>query len=113
MMRNIQSANFINDPEVLPEKRFAKAVLIRAFLDSVGHIGNLGSMSTYEIRVLKSQAYNFISTSKKRFRDICELADANPGYIVNLHSNLTYQYSCGKLKDLNTRYVVERLFQKL
>ena len=95
------------------QKKLAKAVLLRAFLDSVGHIGSHGAIGHNEMGMLTGQAKDFISSTKKRFRLVCELADAEPEYIVKLHDDLTYHYNCGKLKNLNTKYVIERLLEKL
>ena len=95
------------------QKNLAKAVLLRAFLDSVGHLGSHGSIGKSEIKVLQSQAKNFINPNRERFKLVCELVDAEPEYVVKLHDDLTYNYNCGKLKNLNTKFVVERLLQKL
>ena len=95
------------------QKELAKAVLLRAFLDSVGHLGSHGAIGHNEMGMLKGQAKDFISSTKKRFKLICELADAEPEYIARLHDDLTYNYNCGKLKNLNIKYIIERLLQKL
>ena len=95
------------------QKELAKAVLLRAFLDSVGHLGSHGAIGHNEMGMLQGQAKAFISSTKKRFRLVCELADAEPEYIVSLHNDLTYHYNCGTLKNLNTKYIIERLLQKL
>ena len=95
------------------QKDLAKAVLLRAFLDSVGHLGSHGAIGHNEMGMLKGQPKDFISPTTKRFRLICELADAEPEYVVTLHENLTYNYNCGKLKNLNIKYIIERLLEKL
>ena len=95
------------------QKELAKAVLLRAFLDSVGHLGSHGSISKSEIKVLQDQAKNFINPNKKQFKLVCELTDAEPEYVSKLHDDLTYHYNCGKLKNLNTKYIIERLLEKL
>ena len=94
-------------------KKLAKAVLTRAFLDSVGHIGNRGNIGNGELSLLRDQANNFINSSKEIFRVWCDMADAEPDYIIDLHSSLTYNYNCGKLKKFSTKYIIDRLFQKL
>ena len=94
-------------------KNLAKAILLRAFLDSVGHIGSHGSIGHNKDGLLQDQAKNFIDPNKKQFKLVCELADAEPEYVSELHENLTYHYNCGKLKNLSTKYVVERLLEKL
>ena len=95
------------------QKDLAKAVLLRAFLDSVGHLGGHGAIGHNEMGMLSGQAKAFISPTTKRFRLICELADAEPEYVSKLHDSLTYNYNCGKLKNLNTKYIIERLLEKL
>ena len=95
------------------QKDLAKAVLLRAFLDSVGHLGSHASIGIGEMEMLKDQAKDFINSNKKRFKLICELADAEPEYVTKLHESLTYHYNCGKLKNLNTKYIIERLLAKL
>ena len=95
------------------QKDLAKAVLTRAFQDSIGYFGSHGAIGHNEMGMLKGQAKAFISPTTKRFRLICELADAEPEYIVTLHENLTYNYNCGKLKNLNIKYIIGRLLEKL
>jgi len=95
------------------QKDLARAVLLRAFLDSVGHLGSHASIGIGEMEMLQDQAKNFINPNKKQFKLVCELADAEPEYVVTLHESLTYHYNCGKLKNLNTKYIIERLLEKL
>ena len=95
------------------QKDLAKAVLTRAFQDSIGYFGSHGAIGHNEMGMLKGQAKNFIAPSKKQFKLICELADAEPEYVSKLHDDLTYHYNCGKLKNLNTKYIIERLLEKL
>ena len=95
------------------QKDLAKAVLLRAFLDSVGHLGSNGAIGKSEMGLLQDQAKTFINSNKKQFKLVCELADAEPEYVARLHNDLTYHYNCGKLKNLNTKYIVERLLEKL
>ena len=95
------------------QKDLAKAVLTRAFQDSIGYFGSHGAIGHNEMGMLKGQAKNFIDPSKKQFKLICELADAEPEYIVSLHNDLTYKYNCGKLKNLNIKYIIGRLLEKL
>ena len=95
------------------QKDLAKAILLRAFLDSVGHLGSNAAMGIGEMEMLKDQAKDFINPNKRQFKIICELADAEPEYISKLHDDLTYHYNCGKLKNLNTKYIIERLLEKL
>ena len=95
------------------QKDLAKAVLLRAFLDSVGHLGSHGAIGKSEMEMLQSQAKTFINPNKKQFKLVCELADAKPEYVSKIHDDLTYHYNCGKLKNLNTKYIIERLLEKL
>jgi hypothetical protein len=95
------------------QKELAKAILTRAFLDSVGNLGGHGAIGHNEMGILSDQAKNFINPNKKQFKLVCELADAGPEYVSKLHDSLTYNYNCGKLKTLNTKYIIERLLGKL
>ena len=108
-----KNTNYSTEHTGSGQKDLAKAVLLRAFLDSVGHLGSHGAIGNSEMEMLQDQAKNFIDSSKKQFKLICELADAEPEYIVKLHDDLTYHYNCGKLKNLNTKYIIERLLAKL
>ena len=108
-----KNTNYSTEHTDSGQKKLAKAVLLRAFLDSVGHIGSHGAIGHNEMGMLTGQAKDFISSTKKRFRLVCELADAEPEYVAELHNDLTYHYNCGKLKNLNTKYVIERLLEKL
>ena len=95
------------------QKDLAKAILSRAFQDSVGHIGSHGAIGHNEPGILQDQAKNFINPNKEQFKLVCEIADAEPEYVSKLHDDLTYHYNCGKLKNLNTKYIIERLLAKL
>ena len=108
-----KNTNYSTEHTDSGQKKLAKAVLLRAFLDSVGHLGSHGSISKSEIKVLQDQAKNFINPNKKQFKLVCELTDAEPEYVAKLHDDLTYHYNCGKLKNLNTKYIIERLLAKL
>ena len=108
-----KNTNYSTEHTGSGQKDLAKAVLLRAFLDSVGHLGSHGAIGKSEIEMLQSQAKTFINPNKKQFKLVCELADAEPYYISKLHDDLTYHYNCGKLKNLNTKYIIERLLAKL
>ena len=95
------------------QKDLAKAILTRAFLDSVGNLGGHGAIGYNDIGILQDQAKNFINPNKKQFKLVCELTDAEPEYVAKLHDNLIYHYNCGKLKNLNTKYIIEKLLEKL
>ena len=108
-----KDTHYLVEPTGSGQKDLAKAILLRAFLDSVGHLGGHSAIGHNEIDILPNQAKDFINPNKKQFKLICELADAEPEYISKLHDDLTYHYNCGKLKNLNTKFVVERLLEKL
>jgi len=95
------------------EKDLAKAIIGRAFLDSVGDVGSEGAMGGESVATLKSQAKGFINTGKAMFKVWCDIADTEPDYIVTLHNSLTQHYKCGKLKSFSIKTIVEKLLKKL
>ena len=95
------------------EKDLAKAVIGRAFLDSVGDVGSEGAMGGESAATLKSQAKNFIKSSQVMFKVWCDIADTEPDYIVTLYSSLTQHYKCGKLKSFSIKTIVDKLLKKL
>jgi hypothetical protein len=95
------------------EKDLAKAVIGRAFLDSVGDVGSEGAMGGESAATLKSQAKDFINSSQVMFKLWCDIADTEPNYIITLHDSLTYHYNCGKLKSFSIKTIVDRLLKKL
>jgi len=95
------------------EKDLAKAVIGRAFLDSVGDVGSEGGMGGESIETLKDKAKDFINSSKTIFKVWCDIADTEPEYIVTLHNSLTYHYNCGKLKSFSIKTIVDKLLKKL
>jgi len=108
-----KDTHYLVEPTGSGQKDLAKAILLRAFLDSVGHLGGHSAIGYNDIGILQDQAKNFINPNKKQFKLICELVDAEPEYVSKLHDNLTHHYNCGKLKNLNTKYIIERLLEKL
>ena len=95
------------------EKDLAKAVIGRAFHDSVGDVGSHGGIGGESVATLKNQAKSFINSSKTIFKVWCDIADTEPDYIVTLHDSLTYHYNCGKLKSFSIKTIVEKLLKKL
>ena len=95
------------------EKDLAKAVIGRAFLDSVGDVGSEGAMGGESAATLKNQAKDFINSSQVMFKMWCDIADTEPNYIVTLHDSLTQHYKCGKLKSFSIKTIVEKLLKKL
>ena len=95
------------------EKDLAKAIIGRAFLDSVGDVGSEGAMGGESAATLKNQARDFINSSQVMFKIWCDIADTEPNYIVTLHDSLTYHYNCGKLKSFGIKTIVDRLLKKL
>ena len=99
--------------EVNPLKDLAKAVITRACLDSLGHITNSSYCGLTEKSILMDTAKRFFDPNIKSFRLWCDLAGGEPEYIKDLHNDLTYHYNCGRLKNFNTRVVIETLLKKL
>ena len=66
-----------------------------------------------EKNILVDKAKRFFDPNIKSFRLWCDLAGGEPEYIRDLYNDLTYHYNCGKLKDFNTRVVIETLLKKL
>ena len=99
--------------EVNPLKDLAKAVITRACLDSLGCITDSNYGGNTEKNILVDKAKRFFDPNIKSFRLWCDLAGGEPEYIRDLYNDLTYHYNCGKLKDFNTRVVIETLLKKL
>ena len=96
-----------------PETNLARAVLSRAFLDSMGYLNPQSSHGRGELEYLKESARKFISAKKEIFREWCDIADTNPDYVAKLYDDLTYHYNCGKLKKLNIKTVIEKLVDRI
>ena len=58
-------------------------------------------------------AHKFINANKEWFRQICDIAEADPDYVAELHDDLTYHYNCGKLKNFNIKIIIEKLIEKI
>ena len=97
----------------LPETNLARAVLSRAFLDSMGYLNPQSSHGRGELSQLKNSARKFINANKKTFREWCDIADADPDYVAKLYDDLTYHMNSGKLKNLRIKVVIEKLVDRI
>ena len=97
----------------LPETNLARAVLSRAFLDSMGYLNPQSSCGRGELSQLKNSARKFIDAKKKAFREWCDIADADPDYVAELYDDLTYHHNCGKLKNFNIKTIIEKLIERI
>ena len=96
-----------------PETKMARAIISRAFQDSLGYLNPQSSCGSGELSQLKTSAHNFINVSKEGFRQICDIAEADPDHVAELHDDLTYHYNCGKLKNFNIKIIIEKLIEKI
>jgi len=96
-----------------PETKMARAVISRAFQDSLGYLNPQSSCGRGELAQLKTSAHKFINASKEGFRQICDIADADPDYVAELYDDLTYHHNCGKLKNFNIKIIIEKLIEKI
>jgi len=96
-----------------PETKMARAVISRAFQDSLGYLNPQSSCGRGELSQLKISAHNFINASKEGFRQICDIAEADPDYVAELYDDLTYHHNCGKLKNFNIKTIIEKLIERI
>ena len=96
-----------------PETNLARAVLSRAFLDSMGYLNPQSSHGRGELAHLKESARKFISAKKEIFREWCDIADADPDYVAELYDDFTYHMNSGKLKNLRIKVVIEKLVDRI
>ena len=96
-----------------PETNLARAVLSRAFLDSMGYLNPQSSHGRGELAHLKESARKFISAKKEIFREWCDIADADPDYVAELYDDLTYHMNSGKLKNLRIKVIIEKLVDRI
>jgi len=96
-----------------PETKMARAVISRAFQDSLGYLNPQSSCGRGELAQLKTSAHKFINASKEGFRQICDIADADPDYVAELYDDLTYHHNCGKLKNVNIKTIIEKLIERI
>jgi len=96
-----------------PETKMARAVISRAFQDSLGYLNPQSSCGRSELAQLKTSAHKFINVSKEGFRQICDIAEADPDYVAELYDDLTYHHNCGKLKNFNIKTIIEKLIERI
>ena len=96
-----------------PETKMARAVISRAFQDSLGYLNPQSSCGRGELSQLQTSAHNFINASKEGFRQICDIAEADPDYVAELYDDLTYHHNCGKLKNFNIKTIIEKLIERI
>ena len=96
-----------------PETNLARAVLSRAFLDSMGYLTPQSSHGRGELAHLKESERKFISAKKEIFREWCDIAVADPDYVAELYDDLTYHMNSGKLKNLRIKVVIEKLVDRI
>ncbi len=96
-----------------PETKMARAVISRAFQDSLGYLNPQSSCGRGELAQLKTSAHKFINASKEGFRQICDIAEADPDYVAELYDDLTYHHNCGKLKNFNIKTIIEKLIERI
>ena len=96
-----------------PETKMARAVISRAFQDSLGYLNPQSSCGRGELSQLKTSAHYFINASKEGFRQICDIAEADPDYVTKLYDDLTYHHNCGKLKNFNIKTIIEKLIERI
>ena len=96
-----------------PETKMARAVISRAFQDSLGYLNPQSSCGRGELSQLRTSAHKFINASRDGFRQICDIAEADPDYVAELYDDLTYHHNCGKLKNFNIKTIIEKLIERI
>ena len=96
-----------------PETKMARAVISRAFQDSLGYLNPQSSCGRGELSQLRTSAHKFINVSKEGFRQICDIAEADPDYVAELYDDLTYRLNSGKLKNLRIKVLIEKLVDRI
>lgn len=96
-----------------PETKMARAVISRAFQDSLGYLNPQSSCGRGELSQLRTSAHKFINASRDGFRQICDIAEADPDYVAELYNDLTYHHNCGKLKNFNIKTIIEKLIERI
>ena len=96
-----------------PETNMARAVLSRAFQDGMGYLNPQSSCGIGELSQLRESAHKFFNAKRDVFIMICDIAEADPDYVVKLYDDLTYHHNCGKLKKLNIKTIIEKLVERI
>ena len=112
-MQSINQGILGNKREDMPHTCFAKAVLVRALMDSLGSLSSTSGGTKSQLSILRSQAKDFFSMTKPRFRLICDIAMAEPSYVIKIHQSLTEHKKRGDLKKFSLKVVVERCIDHL
>jgi hypothetical protein len=104
---------FKTDYDEIPETKLAKAVLVRAFMDSVDCLNPSSSCGPSELKIVTSAAKNFLTTPTKIFHFWCAAAGAEPDYIKFLYYRLEKFYLARGLKGINIKVLVERAINRI
>ena len=96
-----------------PETKMARAVISRAFQNSLGYLNPQSSCGRGELSQLRTSAHKFINASRDGFRQICDIAEADPDYVAELYNDLIYHHNCGKLKNFNIKTIIEKLIERI
>lgn len=98
---------------IASHKLLARAVLNRAFLDSLGHLTNSSYCGKAEKQRLQDSAKFFIDSSDTMFIYWCDLAELEPDYVVRKYHDLQYVFNTGKLKGINLQTFIEEYINRL
>jgi len=112
-MQSINQGTLRNKTEDQPYTRFAKEVLVRALMDSLGSSSSTSGDTKSQLGILRSQADDFFNMTRPRFRLICDIAMVEPSYIVKIHRSLIDHKKRGDLKKFSLKVVVERCIDHL
>ena len=112
-MWNFNQGTVSDKREDPPHTRLAKEVLIRALTDSLGSLSSTSGSTKSQVGILRSQANDFFSTSRPRFMLICDIAMAEPSYVIKVHQSLIDHKKRGDLKNFSLKVVVERCIDHL
>ena len=112
-MQSINQGTLSNKREDPPHTRLAKEVLVRALMDSLGSLSSTSGDTKSQLGILRSQANDFFSMNRPRFRLICDIAMAEPSYIVKIHRSLIDHKKRGDLKKFSLKVIVEKFIKYL
>ena len=112
-MWNFNQGTVSDKREDPPHTRLAKEVLVRALMDSLGSLSSTSGDTKSQLGILRSQANDFFSMNRPRFRLICDIAMAEPSYVIKIHQSLTEHKKRGDLKKFSLKVVVERCIDHL
>ena len=87
-----------------PETKMARAVISRAFQDSLGYLNPQSSCGRGELSQLRTSAHKFINASKEGFRQICDIAEADPDYVMP-----TRNIECSLIRQIQHRGLLRAL----